>query len=156
MRAPGFLTARIRGFRVVNLLALTVLLVIALGSYALKTLAGAQDAGGAGVEDQILQEQKRIRMLQAEISTLGGPQRVADLSRQYLTLAPIDARHDITEDALPALAAQLRARAATPPDGKPASPPKPLTPLERMALTPAPPPAQPQAAPSAAAAATPR
>lgn len=108
MRAPGFLTARIRGFRIVNLLALTVLLVIALGSYALKTLAGAQDAGEVGVETQIVQEQKRIRMLQAEISTLGGPQRVADLSRRYLNLGPPDAKHDITEDALPALAAQLR------------------------------------------------
>jgi cell division protein FtsL len=108
VRPPGFLTARIRGFRVVNLLGLTLLLVIALGSYALKTLAGAQDAGEVSVEDQILQEQKRIRMLQAEISTLGGPQRVADLSRQYLNLAPPDAKHDITEDALPALAAQLR------------------------------------------------
>ena len=119
MRAPGFLTARIRGFRVVNLLALTVLLVIALGSYALKTLAGAQDAGGVGIEDQIVQEQKRIRMLQAEISTLGGPQRVADLSRQYLNLGPPDAKHDITEDTLPALAAQLRA----PPPGARASSP---------------------------------
>jgi cell division protein FtsL len=108
MRAPGFLTARIRGFRIVNLLALTVLLVIALASYALKTLAGAQDAGEVGVETQITQEQKRIRMLQAEISTLGGPQRVADLSRQYLNLGPPDAKHDITEDALPAMAAQLR------------------------------------------------
>jgi hypothetical protein len=115
MRAPGFLTARIRGFRIVNLLALTVLLVIALGSYALKTLAGAQDAGGVNIEDQILQEQKRIRMLQAEISTLGGPQRVADLSRQYLNLGPPDARHDITEDALPAMTAQLR----DPPPAKP-------------------------------------
>jgi hypothetical protein len=108
MRAPGFLTARIRGFRIVNLLALTVLLVIALGSYALKTLAGAQDAGEVNVEDQILQEQKRIRMLQAEISTLGGPQRVADLSRQYLTLTAPDGRHDFPEDALPAMAAELR------------------------------------------------
>ena len=127
MRAPGFLTARIRGFRIVNLLALTVLLVIALGSYALKTLAGAQDAGQVGVEDQIVQEQKRIRMLQAEISTLGGPQRVADLSRQYLNLGPPDAKHDITEDALPALAAQLRAQssAAPPPGARASSPPLP-------------------------------
>ena len=154
MRAPGFLTARIRGFRVVNLLALTVLLVIALGSYALKTLAGAQDAGEVGVEDQILQEQKRIRMLEAEISTLGGPQRVADLSRRYLALEPVDARHDLTEDALPTLAAELRARAAAPPDGKPTPAPKPLTPLERMALTPAPP-AQAPAVPAGAALAAP-
>jgi hypothetical protein len=135
MRAPGFLTARIRGFRIVNLLGLTVLLVIALGSYALKTLAGAQDAGEVNVEDQILQEQKRIRMLQAEITALGGPQRVADLSRQYLTLAAPDARHDVTEDAFPAMAAELR----DPPPIK----------LNPMAATPLPPPA------AAAAATTP-
>jgi hypothetical protein len=139
MRAPGFLTARIRGFRIVNLLGLTVLLVIALGSYALKTLAGTQDAGGVGVEDQILQEQKRIRMLQAEISTLGGPQRVADLSRQYLSLTPVDAKHDITEEALPTLAAQLRAQRSAP-TGKPGSSPKLPTLIERMAVTPSTPP----------------
>jgi hypothetical protein len=106
MRFPGLLSARFRGFRVVNLLALTALLVIALGSYALKTLAGAQDAGAVSVEDQILAEEKRIRLLKAEISRLGGPQRVADLSRQYLTMAPADAKHEITIDALPQIARQ--------------------------------------------------
>ena len=136
MRAPGFLTARIRGFRVVNLLALTVLLVIALGSYALKTLAGAQDAGGVGIEDQIVQEQKRIRMLQAEISTLGGPQRVADLSRQYQNLGPPDAKHDITEDALPAMAVQLRAPAS------PAAPASKKAAATTAAAAPAPAPAK--------------
>ncbi len=106
MRTPRFLSARVRGFRIVNLLGLTVLLVIALGSYALKTLAGAQDAGAAGVEDQIVHEQKRIRMLKAEISTLGGPQRVADLSRQYLGMTSIDAKHEILAEALPTTVAQ--------------------------------------------------
>ncbi len=106
MRFPRLLSARFRGFRVVNLLGLTVLLVIALGSYALKTFAGAQDAGAAGVEDQIIQEQRRIRMLKAEISRLGGPQRVSDLSRQYLNMTPLDPRREITPAALPAIAAQ--------------------------------------------------
>ncbi len=106
MRVPNVLSARFRGFRVVNLLALTFLLVIAVGSYALKTFAGAQDAGAVGVEDQIVQEQKRIRMLQAEISRLGAPQRVSDLSRQYLGLGPADAKHEITDQDLPSIAAR--------------------------------------------------
>jgi len=113
LRSPSFLSARFRGFRVVNLLGLTILLVIALGSYALKTFAGAQDAGAAGIEDQIQVEQKRIRMLKAEISRLGAPQRVADLSRQYLNLAPLDPKHDIDEGALAAAAAQPPPPAAT-------------------------------------------
>ncbi len=111
MRIPNVLSTRFRGFRIVNLLGLTVLLVIALGSYALKTLAGAQDAGGVAIDDRILQEQRRIRMLRAEVSRLGGPARVADLSRRYLNLAPLDPGHEITPDALPAIAARDNAPA---------------------------------------------
>lgn len=132
MKTPRFLSARIRGFRIVNLLALTVLLIIALGSYALKTLAGAQDAGGAGVEDQIVQEQRRIRMLQAEIATLGGPQRIADLSRRYLNLGPVDAKHDIPAEALAAAipranASRASAATAAPSSGAP-PPARPMDP----------------------------
>jgi hypothetical protein len=111
MNPLHLLSARFRGFRVLNLLALTVLLVIALGSYALKTFAGAQDAGAAGIEDQIVQEQRRVRMLKAEIARLGAPQRVADLSRQYLGLAPGDAKHDIAAEALPAAVSAANAAA---------------------------------------------
>jgi hypothetical protein len=112
VKFPALLSARFRGFRVVNLLGLTILLIIALGSYALKTFAGAQDAGAAGIETQIVQEQKRIRMLKAEISRLGAPQRVADLSRQYLNLGPLDPKREITAEALPGIAAQANAAAA--------------------------------------------
>ncbi len=111
MRIPNLLSTRFRGFRVVNLLGLTVLLVIALGSYALKTLAGAQDAGGVAIDDRILQEQRRIRMLRAEVSRLGAPARVADLSRRYLNLGPLEPGHEITPDALPAIAARDNAPA---------------------------------------------
>jgi cell division protein FtsL len=114
----NLLSARFRGFRVVNLLGLTVLLVIALGSYAFKTFAGAQDAGAVNVEDQIVQEQKRIRMLRAEISRLGAPERVTTLSRQYLGLGPVDAKHDISVEALPAIAAQGNVVAPSETSGK--------------------------------------
>lgn len=128
MRMPGILSARVRGFRVVNLLGLTLLLVIALGSYALKTLAGAQDAGTVGIEDQIQQEQKRIRMLDAEISRLGAPRRVADLSRRYLNLGPADPKRVIAAEALPAALAQAAPPPAAPvaaaPTAAPAAPGK--------------------------------
>ncbi len=120
MRFPRFLSARVRGFRIVNLLGATIFLVIAVGSYALKTFAGAQDAGAAGVEDQIVQEQKRIKMLKIEIAHLSTPQRIGDLSRRYLNAGPVDAKHDIAVAALPAIAAAPPPPVATPAAATPA------------------------------------
>ncbi len=114
MRFPGVLSARVRGFRIVNLLGATIFLVIALGSYALKTIAGAQDAGAAGIEERIQLERKRIKMLRVEIAHLSTPDRVAKLSRRYLNAAPPDPKHDIALEALPALA---RASAGSPSTG---------------------------------------
>ena len=60
-------TSRIRGFRVIDITFMAVLLSVALAGYAFKTLAGAQTKDTAGVEAQIDQEDKRIRLLRAEI-----------------------------------------------------------------------------------------
>jgi hypothetical protein len=104
MKLFGFLSARFRGFRIVNLLGATIFIVIAVGSYALKTLAGAQDAGAATIEDQVVQEEKRIRMLRIEIAHLEAPERIADLSRRYLNMGPPDVRREITVKSLAAIA----------------------------------------------------
>jgi hypothetical protein len=104
MKFPNLLGARFRGFRIVNLLGATIFLVIAVGSYALKTFAGAQDAGAADVESQIVLEQKRIKMLKVEVAHLGNPTRLAQLSRQYLSLAPEDPRREVAPGGLPSLA----------------------------------------------------
>ena len=128
MSLNSVLSARVRGFRVVNVLGLTLMLVIAVGSYAFKTLAGAEDAGTASVEDQIAQEQKRIRMLNLEIAALSAAPRVEGLSRQYLGLAPVDPRHEIAAGALAQIAADPRVQApsvaapAAPAPGVPAKP----------------------------------
>lgn len=112
MRFPDLLSARFRGFRVVNLLGLTLALTIAVGSYALKIMASAQDAGAAQLEDQIVQEQKRIRMLKLEIASLGAAPRIEPLARQYLGLGPADSRHDIAAADLPGIVERLRAAPA--------------------------------------------
>ena len=101
----AFLTRRVRGFRVIDIAAVTLIMTIALGSYAFKTFAGVEDADANGVESQILQEQKRIRLLQAEIARLEDPRRVESLSNQYLGMASIDPSHEIPADALPRIAA---------------------------------------------------
>lgn len=93
-------TRRFRGFRVIDLLALALVLVLAVGSYVFTTLAGAQGADTAGVEGQIAQEAKRIRLLRAELAHLEDPGRIDRLSTQYLGMAPVDPKHETTPAAL--------------------------------------------------------
>lgn len=104
MSLRSVLGHRVRGVRVVNLVALTVLLTLALASYALKTLAEAQGADTADVQSQINQEGKRIRLLKAELSHLEGPGRIEHLSTQYLGMAPVDPKREIQPENLPRLA----------------------------------------------------
>jgi hypothetical protein len=114
----AFLTRRVRGFRVIDIAAVTLIVTIALGSYAFKTFAGVEDADANGVEGQILQEQKRIALLKAEIARLEDPRRIETLSTQYLGMASVDPSHDIPAASLPRIA-------ANPP---PIKPPKPGAP----------------------------
>ena len=59
MNPFAFLTRRVRGFRVIDIAAVTLIVTIAVGSYAFKTFASGEDADAHGVESQILQEQKQ-------------------------------------------------------------------------------------------------
>ena len=51
-----------------------------------------------------MQEQKRIRLLNAEISHLEAPDRIERLGRQYLGMTPVDPRREIAPDGLAAAA----------------------------------------------------
>jgi len=105
----GVFTRRLRGFRVIDLLALGLVFVLALGSYVFTTLAGAQSADTAGVQTQIDQEEKRIRLLKAELAHLEDPGRIERLSRQYLGLAPVDPKRETTPEALAQVATSANA-----------------------------------------------
>ena len=109
---------RVRGFRLIDLMALTLLLALALGVYAFKTLAGAESADIADVRTQIVQEEKRVRLLRAEIAHLEDPTRIERLSTQYLGLAPVDPKHETTPEALPQIAGQPAAPQPAPPAAK--------------------------------------
>ena len=100
----GVFSRRLRGFRIIDLVALSLVGVRALGSYVFTTFAGAQSARIAAVQTQINQENKRLHLLKAEIAHLEDPSRIERLSTQYLGLQPVDPKHDITPDALPQVA----------------------------------------------------
>jgi cell division protein FtsL len=103
MNPFGFFDRRVRGFRVVEVGALGVLLVLILTVYLAKTGAGGKRADIDRIQGQITDEQTQIRMLRAEVATLEQPSRLEALAA-YLQLGPISARREITVAALPDVA----------------------------------------------------
>ena len=115
----NLLTRRIRGFRLVDLIALGLLTALILGVYLAKTIAGRERTEIAKVERQIDLEKARIRLLQAEVSHLEQPARIERLSEAYLGLAPVTFKREITTEALPYLAGKLVAPPAKPVEATP-------------------------------------
>jgi cell division protein FtsL len=110
----NLLTRRVRGFRLVDLIALGLLTALILGVYLAKTIAGRERTEIAKVERQIDMEKSRIRLLQAEVSHLEQPARIERLSEAYLGLAPVTFKREITTEALPYVAGKPIALPAKP------------------------------------------
>lgn len=91
---------RVRGFRLIDIVAMGLLAAIVLGVYLAKTIAGRERAEIARVERQIDSERERIRLLQAETAFLEQPERIERLSSAYLGLGPVQAKRETTEDDL--------------------------------------------------------
>ena len=111
----SWLNHRVRGFRLIDLVAFGVLTLLIVGVYLAKTIAGRERAEIARIDRQIDDEKARIRLLQAEVSHLEEPQRIERLSEAYLGMGPSPLKHHASLDELGQLA------------GKPLPPPK--TPL---------------------------
>ena len=101
----NILERRVRGFRLIDLIAAGVLATLVLGVYLAKTIAGAERTQIAQVERQIGAEKARIRLLQAEVSHLEQPARIERLAQNYLGLAPVSIKREANLDALAAVAA---------------------------------------------------
>lgn len=94
---------RWRGFRVVDLTLVGVLIALMLAVYLAKTFGGAERSQIARIERQIDTEKVRVRLLKAEVAHLEQPGRLEALSRQYLGLQPVSAKQEIKADALVAV-----------------------------------------------------
>ena len=140
---------RVRGFRVIEVGALAVLLALALGVYLSKTGAGREGAETAKVQREIQDERSRIRMLRAEVAYLEQPERIERLSSQYLGLQPTVAKRETDPDALVEIARD--AAMVKPAKGGAASTPVPPPPAAPATTA-----ASPAASASAAASEAPR
>jgi len=94
----------VRGFRVVDVAALAVFLVLALTVYAFKSFAGDQRADIVDVESQIRDESRQVRLLKAEVARLESPARLEALATRYAGQAPVTAKQEVTPEALPQVA----------------------------------------------------
>ena len=103
MSSQGLFQRRVRGFRVVEIFALSFLLVLVLGVYLAKAGAGRERADIAKVESEITDEQRRMKLLRAEVAYLEQPERIERLSAM-IGLAPINAKRETPAEALPDIA----------------------------------------------------
>ncbi|WP_372784326.1 cell division protein [Phenylobacterium sp.] len=129
----SWINRRVRGFRLVDLVALGLLAGLILGVYLAKTIAGGERAKIAVVERQIVAEKARIRLLKAEVSHLEQPARIERLSETYLGMAPVSFKREAGPDALSQLAIHPLVPPAAPveatPDPMVQATPEPPAPL---------------------------
>ena len=97
-------THRVRGFRLMDLIGIAVLVSVIFGVYLAKTIAGRERADIAKIERRIDAEKTRIRLLQAEVAHLEQPGRIERLSTSYLGLKPVTVKNEASLDQLPELA----------------------------------------------------
>ncbi len=112
MTRVGFFNRRIRGFRIVEIGAMAVLVALVLVVYLAKDGAGDKRADIDRVQEQIGAEQDQIRLLQAEVAHQEQPERLEALAGQYLGLQPVAAKHEVAAAELASLARVAASSAA--------------------------------------------
>ena len=81
--------------RVINGILVAALLCVAFWLYQLEYQARVAENEIRGVRRQMQAEFEAIRLLRAEWAYLSRPQRIEDLARKHLTLAPLKAEQII-------------------------------------------------------------
>lgn len=104
MSMSAIFTQRVRGFRVIEIVAIGLLAATILSVYLAKTMAGGERARIADLEASIADERSRIRLLDAEVAYLERPRRVSHLAETYLGLKPVDAKREATVETLAVVA----------------------------------------------------
>ena len=138
-------TRRLFGVRIFEVAAFACVLAMMFGVYLAKTNAGRERAKIANVERQIAEEQRKLKLLRAEVAHLEQPERLGRLSNAHLGLQPGDGTREALPEALPEVARPAEARSTAPAVPAPGATPPPAPAIPAPAPptpTPAPAPAQ--------------
>ncbi len=96
----SLLQRKVRGFRLIDVIAFSLLVLLVMSVYLAKTMASRERAEIGRVERQIAAETSRIRLLEAEVAHLEQPARIEHLSTTYLEMGPVEAEREATPDTL--------------------------------------------------------
>jgi hypothetical protein len=124
---------RLFGVRIFEVAAFACVLALAFGVYLAKTAAGRERAQIANTDRLIAEEQRKLKLLRAEVAHLEQPERLGRLSQAHLGLQAGDGTREALPETLPEI--------ANPAEGKPQSPVSGLAAPPRPAATTLAPPA---------------
>jgi hypothetical protein len=100
---------RVRGFRVMEIIAGAFLVALVLSVYLTKAAAGREAAAIASVDRDIAEQERQVRLLKASLAQLEQPERLESLSTRYLSLAPVAPKRETAPAALAEVAHQAAA-----------------------------------------------
>lgn len=104
--ATTLFNRRVRGFRLIEILAFGCLAVLVLSVYMTKADAGREASAIAAINRDIESEERQVRLLRAELAHLEQPERLEALTTHYLALGPISPKRETVPDALPEVVRQ--------------------------------------------------
>jgi cell division protein FtsL len=106
--------------RVGTILTLSLAVAAGIGLFYAKHRVQALEAELSGLQQQILRDREAIHVLKAEWSFLNDPDRLAELARRHLEMAPVSGSQLATIDDVPEKLPQVEAPGETPgTDGEP-------------------------------------
>ena len=113
---------RVRGFRVIELGAFALVVVLAFGVYLAKTQAGREWAKISVKERQIAQEKRKIKLLRAEVAHLEQPERLEQLAGMHLNLQAVDGTKEARPETLRDIVDPAETRVVIAPPAAPVAP----------------------------------
>ena len=90
--------------RIFDVAAFACVLAMDFGVYLAKTNAGRERARIANIDRQIAEEQRKTKLLRAEVAHLEQPERLGRLSNAHLGLTPADGTREALPETLPDIA----------------------------------------------------
>ncbi len=100
MNLKALFDRRIKGFRAVEVAACGCLIVLVLGVYLAKTAGGREGAEIVQINQDIRAEERRLRLLRAELAHLERPERIEHLATTYLGMVPVPAKREALPEGL--------------------------------------------------------
>jgi cell division protein FtsL len=110
MNLRALFERRVKGVRMMELIACGCLVSLVLGVYIAKNAGGREGAEIAKINQDIRAEERRLKLLRAELAHLERPERIEHLATTYLGMTPVPAKRETLPEGLPEVARHSEAQ----------------------------------------------